>query len=211
MNLFTVLPMTVVMVAGPQLITAIFLTTGRDVRRASLAYLLGAAIGVTAGTTVAYLIFRLVHTAGGSGHKAGIDRAIDWFVLALLLVLLVLIFVRRRRSRPPAWMGKLQDASTGLAFRLGLLLLLAMPSDVLTMVSVSASLARHDRPWWHLLPFILLTLFWLALPLLLVLALGRRAAGVLPRIRDWTNSHSWLVNEFVILFFLALVGSDLAK
>ena len=41
-------------------------------------------------------------------------------------------------------------------------------------------------------------------PLILVLAMGRRAESTLPKIRDWMNANSWIVNEAVLAFFLAM-------
>ncbi|WDZ86045.1 GAP family protein [Micromonospora cathayae] len=211
MNLLSVLPLAVVMVAGPQLIAAIFLASSRTAKRSSLAYLTGAALAVVVALTIWYVVFRAVrHTGDGTGG----DRTrhlIDWVVLVVLLMLMVLVYARRKHSQPPKWMGRLEEARPGFAFGLGLLLFAAMPSDQATMLSVAASLAGHDRPWWHLLPFTVLTLVLLSLPLLALLVLGQRALAVLPRIRDWANAHSWLVSEAVILIFLALVVADLFK
>ena len=131
--------------------------------------------------------------------------------LALLVVLAVVVFLRRHTAGTPKWMGGLQRASPGYALRLGVLLFLAMPSDDLTMVTVGASAARHDLPWWHLLPFVLLTLALLALPLLALLLLGHRAATVLPRIRDSARQHSWVVSEIVIGFFVLMTAADLLR
>ncbi|BCJ59402.1 hypothetical protein Jiend_28240 [Micromonospora endophytica] len=180
MNFLTLLPLAVVMVAGTQLVAAVFFASSDRPRAASLGFLAGAAIVVCGGTTLAWLIIRFlkISIAGGGGHR-GVERGIDWFVLALLVVLAVVVFLRRH-SGPPGWMGRLQHAGPGYALRLGLLLFLVMPSDDLTMLTVGASAARHDLPWWHLLPFMLLTLVLLALPLLALLLLGHRAETVLP-------------------------------
>jgi hypothetical protein len=108
-------------------------------------------------------------------------------------------------------MHRLEEATPRLAFGLGLLLFLAMPSDEATMAAVAGGLAGHGRPWWHLLPFVAVTVLLLALPLLALLAFGQRALRVLPRIRDWANAHSWVVNEGVILIFVVIVGSSLLR
>ena len=34
--------------------------------------------------------------------------------------------------------------------------------------------------------------------------IGKRAESVHPRIREWMNANSWIVNEAVLLFFLAM-------
>ncbi|MBX7269786.1 GAP family protein [Micromonospora sp. Llam7] len=210
MNFLTLLPLAVVMIAGTQLVAAVFFASSDRPRPASLGYLAGAAIVVGGGTTLAWLAARLFKINFGDGGRGAIERGIDWLVLVLLAVLAVVVF-RRRRSGPPGWMGRLQHAGPAYALKVGLLLFLAMPADDLTMVTVGASAARHDLPWWHLLPFVLLTLALLALPLLALLLLGHRAAGVLPRIRDWANSHSWLVSEAVIAFFVVITIFDLVR
>ena len=84
-----------------------------------------------------------------------------------------------------------------------------MPTDVLTMVTVGAYLARHGDPWWHSLPFLLLTLLLAGLPLIILLLLCRRAEILLPKLRDWMSTNSWVVSEAVIVFFLILTISGL--
>lgn len=138
-------------------------------------------------------------TAAGTGF-----RLLDWLVVALLLALAGLVFRRRHDTRPPKWMGRLQTATPGFSFRLGLLLFLLMPTDTLTMLSVGARLARHGAPFWQSAPFLSLTIFLAATPALVVLLLGRWAQARLPAIRDWMNAHSWIISEVVIVFFLAV-------
>ncbi|SCG34408.1 GAP family protein [Micromonospora inositola] len=211
MNLLTVLPLALVMIAGPQLVSAVFLAASRDPRRGSVAYLSGAALGMLVALTVWYVVFRAVkHTAGGDQEGRG-RRLVDWIVLALLLALMVIVFLHRKRNQTPAWMTKLEDPGPRFAFGLGLLLLTATPSNEVIMASVAGSLAGHDRPWWHLLPFLVLTLLLLALPLLALLLLGRRATAALPKVRDWANAHSWVISELVTLIFVAIVAADLVK
>ena len=44
-----------------------------------------------------------------------------------------------------------------------------------------------------------------ALPLLLYLLFQRRAKRIMPRVRDWMNSNSWLVNIIVCGVFILLI------
>jgi Sap, sulfolipid-1-addressing protein len=60
-------------------------------------------------------------------------------------------------------------------------------------------------------PFVLLTLLLLALPSLLVTALGERAQTFLPKVRDWMNSHSWLISEIVLALFIIIVASGMSE
>ena len=53
MSLAAVLPLAFVMIAGPQIISAFFFATSEDWKRESAAYVLGAAISMTAVASVA--------------------------------------------------------------------------------------------------------------------------------------------------------------
>jgi hypothetical protein len=46
------------------------------------------------------------------------------------------------------------------------------------------------------------------LPLLVLLALGKRAETTLPKLRDWMNANSWVVSEVVIVFFFVMEVKD---
>ncbi len=206
MSFLTILPLAIVMVAGPQIISPIFLALGDNYRRVSRAYLAGVALAITLGVTVVYLVAKQLKVSAGSSEQATWVTVADWVIAVLLLYLMVRIFrTRGRRTEAPKWMGKLQTASPKFSFRLGFLLFIAMPTDVITMLTVGITLARDNSPWWQCVPFLLLTMLFAALPLLTVLLLGKRAQEILPEIRDWMNGNSWLVSEFVLGFFLAMM------
>ena len=57
-GLLTVLPFALVMIAGPQIVSAVFLATSVNWARNSLAYLVGAALSTTLVVTVTYFIVR---------------------------------------------------------------------------------------------------------------------------------------------------------
>jgi hypothetical protein len=43
-----------------------------------------------------------------------------------------------------------------------------------------------------------------------VVLLRRRAQEFLPKVRDWMDANSWIVNELVLLLFVAIVISNIA-
>ncbi|MFD2080556.1 Sap, sulfolipid-1-addressing protein [Actinopolymorpha cephalotaxi] len=208
-DLLTILPLAIVMVAGPQIISAVFLATNPRWGRCSLAYVFGAALSITAVCTVAYLAASVVRKLVGASAPESSRR---WFYVVIFLLLLyamVYVFLHRKRPDPPAWMGKLQEANVKFAFVLGFLLLGFFPSDLVTSLTVGLKLATDARPWWHMLPFIGLSLLLLGLPALCVLALGERGRRALPRLRDWMNNNSWIISEAVIVLFIVLTVQNL--
>ena len=204
MNWAKILPMAFVMIAGPQILSAIFLATSENWRRNSAAYIAGAALSITLIVTIAFIV-----GAGASDAGASHD-ALDVVVLVLLVAAALYTFLKRKESEPPKWMGKLQTAHPRFSFTLGFLLLGVFPTDILTSWAVGTYLSNQGDPWWHLLPFLLLTLLLLALPALLILLFGQRAQAFLPKARDWMSTNSWIVNEIVIAFFIVIAADSLA-
>ena len=201
MSFLQVLPLAIVMVAGPQLLSAIFLATTEQWRANSLAYVAGAALSISLVVTIAYLL------GGGVRDQAGSSSVLDAIILGLLLLAMVRVYLNREESEPPEWMGKLTTASPRFSFRLGFLLLGFFPTDIITSVSVGSFLATNEAPLTDALGFIVVTLALLAIPSLAVLAFGKRAEAMLPNIRNWMNDNAWIVNEVVLAFFVAIVGS----
>jgi len=204
MDLVKVLPMAFVMIAGPQVISAFFFATSPSWKRISAAYVFGAAVSISLVVGAAYLLTK----GAGEGDEAnGGLTTTDYVVLALLAFAAIHTYLKRKESEPPKWMGKLQSATPKTTFVLGFLLLGFFPSDLVTSITVGSFLANRGDTYLHALPFILLTLLFLSLPALAVVAMSERAQTVLPRARDWMNQNSWIVSEVVIVFFIAIILS----
>jgi hypothetical protein len=206
MSFLQILPLAFVMIAGPQIITSFFLATGERFGANSAAYVAGAGIAVTGIVTAAYLIARATKSSG----KHGANTTLDWIVLALLIVLMVHAFLTRNQTEPPKWMSKLEHEQPKHAFVLGFLLFSTFPGDILASITVGVYMAGHHDSWWHCLPFIALTLLFLALPAIGVVLLGHRAKVVLPQIRAWMNEHSWIVSEVCLVIFVVIIANSLA-
>jgi hypothetical protein len=204
MSFVTLLPMSFVMIAGPQVLSAVFLATTDKWKLNSAAFLLGAALSITVVVTAAFLL--------GSGASTG-GVSDDWIyvvVLVLLAAAMIHAYVKRKESKPPKWMHKLQTASPKFAFTLGFLLLGVFPTDILTSVAVGSFLAAHSDAWRDVLPFVGLTLLFLGIPGLVLLLLGERGKTILPKARNWMTTNAWVVNEIVLAFFVVIVTSNLS-
>lgn len=205
MDFAKVLPMAFVMVAGPQIISAFFFATSPSWKKLSASYVFGAAISISLVVGASYLIAKGA-TSGSEESESGL-RPLDYAILALLVFAMVHNYLGRNTSEPPKWMGKLQNATPKTTFVLGFLLLGLFPSDLITSFSVGAFLAHNGDAYWQVLPFLSLTLLFLAAPSLGVLLMGKRAQMVLPKIRDWMNDNSWIVSEVVLAFFIVIILS----
>jgi threonine/homoserine/homoserine lactone efflux protein len=202
-TLAKIIPLSFVMIAGPQILSAIFLATSEDWRGNSAALVAGAAVSITAIVTVAFFLSDGASKQGASGH------ALDIIFMVLLVAAGVHTFLTRKTSKPPKWMGKLEEEKPKGAFKLGFLLLGVFPTDILTSFAVGGSVAAHHDSWLEVLPFVLVTLLFLALPSLCVLLLGEKAKVALPKVRDWMNNNSWIVSECVIGLFVIITASSL--
>ena len=203
-TILQILPLAFVMIAGPQILSAIFFATTERWRLNTAAYVLGAALSISIVVTLAFLL------SNGASNAGIADDTIYYVVLALLLYAMVHAYRTRNTAEPPKWMGKLQTASPRFCFVLGFLLLGVFPSDLIVSISVGSHLSVQDAPWWYYLAFLALTLLFLALPSLLVLIMGKRGEAFLPKARDWMNTNSWIVNELVLLLFVGIVISNIA-
>jgi threonine/homoserine/homoserine lactone efflux protein len=203
-NLAKVIPLAFVMVAGPQVLSAIFLATTENWRRNSAAYVAGAAISITTVVTLGFLL------STGASDGGASNKTLDIIIIGLLLAAGAHTFLTRKTSKPPKWMGKLETAQPKECARLGFLLLGIFPTDILTSIAVGGSVANDGDPWWQVLPFVVLTLLFLALPSLCLVILGERAERLLPKVRDWMNDNSWIISEIVIGLFVVLTANSLA-
>ena len=136
------------------------------------------------------------------------ERAIEVAIIVLLLFLAWKVARERGRSQPPRWMAS-SSATPLFSLRMGLLLFLLLPGDLISMFTVGVFLAHHGAPWWHGLVFVAVTVALAGGPLLLLLALGKRAQALLPKARDWMTKNSWIASEIVIGFFLLMTSKDL--
>jgi threonine/homoserine/homoserine lactone efflux protein len=207
MNL-DILPLALTMMAGPQIMSAIIFLTASKPVKLSASFIAGVAIATTVGVAILLAIVSLLGNSislGDSSNKGSSGHIIQYLLVGLLVALAVKNYVRRETVEPPSWMGTLQSADSKKALTTGLLMILAMPSDIIIMLTVGVNLVQHNGGLIAALPFIAATVLVAALPLLLYLLFYRRAQRVMPKVRDWMNANSWLVNIIVCGVFIILI------
>jgi hypothetical protein len=196
------------MMAGPQIMSAIIFVTSKDAVRLSIAFIAGVAIGVTVGVAVTRGLASLLGSnvsLGDSSDSGSAGTIIQIGLVLLLIAAAVRNWVKRATIEPPKWLGALQESDARKAFLLGLLLLTIFPSDAVVLLTVGANLQQNGQSVLDALPFIGLTVLIAALPFLGYVLFHRRAITAMPKLRDWMNTNSWLVNIIACCIFIVLI------
>jgi hypothetical protein len=203
-----ILPLAITMNAGPQIMSALIFITASKPLKLSAAFLAGVVIAVSVGLTITYTIASLLGNSislGDPSDASSIGNIIQYVLVALLIFLSIKNYVRRESIEPPRWLGALQNAKPKTAFTTGLLLLSVFPSDLVILITVGMNLAQNNAPLVAGLPFVLATIIIAALPVLFYLLFHRRAQRMMPKVRDWMNTNSWLINIIVYVIFILLI------
>jgi Sap, sulfolipid-1-addressing protein len=194
--------------AGPQIMSALIFVTANKPLKLSAYFLGGVVIAVTAGVTITYTLASVLGNSvslGDSSDSGSLGNIIQYLLVGLLIILSIKSYVGRETSEPPRWLGALQNAKPKTAFMAGLLLLSVFPSDFVILVTVGINLAQQNASLLAAVPFMAATVFIAALPVLSYLLFRHRAKRAMPKVRDWMNKNSWLVNIIVYVIFIVLI------
>lgn len=203
-----ILPLAITMMAGPQIMSAIVFVTSKRATTNSVAFVGGVLVATVVGVACLRGVLALLGNnveLGDPSDNGSAGKIIQFALIALLIAAAIRNYVRRATIEPPKWLGKLQEADTKQALKTGLLVILVMPSDLIVMLTVATNLEQNDHSLVDAVPFILLTALIAALPLLGYLLFHRRAVTAMPKLRDWMNTNSWLVNIIVCMIFIVLI------
>jgi hypothetical protein len=209
MNL-AVLPLAITMNAGPQIMSAIVFVTAARPLKLSAYFLAGVVIALTAGVTITYTLATVLGNGvslGDPPDTGSFGNIIQYVLVGLIVLLSIKSYLGRETSEPPRWLGALQNAKPRTAFTTGLLLLSVFPSDLVILVTVGVNLAQQNTSPLGAVPFIAASILIAALPVLSYLLFRRRAERAMPKVRDWMNANSWLVNIIVYIVFILLILS----
>jgi len=194
-----ILPLSLIMVMGPQILTAIFLITSPKPVKNSIAMLIGVVVAAIISILIWFWLYEALGVKPPSGSGPG---TADYVVAGLLALAGIHTFLGRHDASVPKWMSALQEAEPRRAFSLGFLLILLMPTDIVAVISTVHWLHEHHDGVLHGWPLLSATTLLMALPLLAYLLLGHRARDAMPGIRDWLTANAWVVNLVVIVYFI---------
>lgn len=202
-----VLPLAITMMAGPQIISAVLLITGKHPKTSSLAFVAAVALTASIGTLGLLGIANSlgIESKAPDSQPSSIVVFVQTALIGLLIVMAIKTYLTRSTTEKPKWMGTLQKAGPGESFRLGMTLIATMPSDIVIMITVAVHLAAAGAPFVDALPFIFTTALIAALPLIVFVIFQRRAATAMPKVRQWMDGNSWLIQIAVCLIFIFLL------
>ena len=140
-------------------------------------------------------------------RKGAKSSAVEIAIIALLVFAMVHVFLSRKRSEPPKWMGKLETATPRFTFTLGFLLFAFFSER-------HRRLDRHRRPPGRPRRPVLARAH-LHAPCSLPGGAavpgrpgpGRAGEDVHAEDPDWMNTNSWIVSEIVLVFFIVIILS----
>jgi hypothetical protein len=203
-----ILPLAITMMAGPQILSDLLFITGRRPVAAAGTFVIAVGVGC------ALMVFLWTVIAGAvdidlskRSEPTTTAKVIQLVLVGLLIAAAVKAYLGRETAEPPKWLGKVQEAGPLTAFGIGLLLITVFPSDFIVTMTVGVNLESNGKAFADALPFIGLTTLIAALPLAFYLLFRRWAVATMPRVRDWMNTHSWLVNILVYAIFVVLILS----
>jgi hypothetical protein len=203
-----VLPLAITMNAGPQIMSALIFVTASKPLKLSAYFMAGVVIAVSVGVTITYTLASVLGgsiSLGDPSDSGSLGNIIQYALVGLLVFASIRSYLTRATSEPPRWLGTMQNAKPRTAFLAGLLLLSVFPSDFVVLITVGVNLAQSNSSLLAALPFVATTILIAALPVLSYLLFRRRAEVLMPKVRDWMNTNSWLVNIIVYVVFILLI------
>lgn len=204
-KILAVLPLALTMNLGPQILTAIALVTTRDPVKKSFYYLAAVLLAATSVTLISFFVFGMLKTHQQTGAKTTTGHVLDYVFVGLLAILAVRVFLKRKEIEKPKLLSRIQEADSRQVFTVGLMLYSFFPTDLVSCLTVGSYLASQKMHFYAAFPFLALTLLIAALPVLSYLMFEKQAKAVMPKVQEWLDSHAWIVNEAVIVFFICMI------
>lgn len=196
--LISIIPLALVMVTGPQILTSILIATQSKWKKQASLFLIGSTLGMATVISVAYFTgFSLGKNSNGNG----ILKAI---IVCLLAYLIVTTYLNRNVKKQSKILDKLQNLNDKTVFAAGLFLMSIFPTDLITNLSVGSTLAYRDKPLWLSLVFIFVTLILLGLPFIFRLVFPKKADSLISQLKQYMKDYAWVINEIILILILVM-------
>jgi hypothetical protein len=205
MSGFSIIPLAITVMLGPQILVAILLITRKDPVKSSLAYI----FAIVTTTVLTTLMYYFIITLTGLHKASGSDGPILKYILAAILFLLIVrtYIHRKKMTKTPKWITDLAKATTGKIILIGFLLILIMPGDIVSTLTVAGLIKSNNASFLFALPFFAAVALIVSLPLVIYLIAGKKGQLFIDKADKWIDTHGYLLNIIVFSVFIVLLLS----
>ncbi|HND46601.1 MAG TPA: GAP family protein [Chitinophagales bacterium] len=198
-----VLPLSLTVMLGPQILVAVLLITRKDPIKSSVIYITAVLATLILTTFIYYELASLI----GLKDLSIAGRPLLKHLLIILFIYLIIRSIKNRNNitEAPKWMQNITSASLRKIFVIGLTLIAIMPTDIIATFSVGSILNSNSQPFIAALPFFGAVALIAGLPLLAYLSLGKKGPIYLEQFNTWLNTNGYLINVIVLIFFIMMM------
>lgn len=199
-----ILPLALTVMLGPQILVSMLLITRKDVVKSSLVYTFS--ITITLLTTI-FLYNFLSNSIDLHRTTVGNRPVLKYLLICLFIILIVKNIINRKKiTEPPKWMQGIKTASLSKIFFIGFCLIAFMPTDIIVAFTVGSLVDSAEKSiLLEIMPFLSTVLFICLLPLIVYFSLGKNGDSYIEKANNWLNTHGYVINIIVFLFFIYLL------
>lgn len=199
----SIIPLSLTVMLGPQILVAMLLITRKDAIRSSLVYIIAVVSTLVATTYVYYSVASITHF-----HKISISgKPILKYILVLFLfyVLVKTIVNRKKITKQPKWLTNIHNCSLPRVFYYGFMLIAFMPGDIAVEFTIGNLLNSNNESFTDAIPFFAAVALITCVPLFTFLTLGKKGHEKMEKANTWLNTHGYLINVVTLSIFILLL------
>lgn len=199
----TIIPLSLTIMLGPQILVAMLLITRKDAIKSSLIYiisLLSSLIGII------YFYYKIIGIT--NFHKISIaEKPIIKYILVAILFFVLIITIKNRKkiTASPKWMTDVLTSSLKKIAIIGFMLIAIMPADVAIEFTIGNLIHTNNSDFSSIIPFFIAVLIIASTPLLVFLSLGKNGPAKMEKTNVWLNTHGYVINVVVLSLYIFLL------
>ena len=199
----TIIPLSLTIMLGPQILVAMLLITRKDAVKSSLVYIISL---ITTLIFTTYIYCELIGIT--KFHKISIlGKPILKYILAVILLFVLIRTIKNRKkiTQQPKWMTDVLSCSLKRIAAIGFMLIALMPSDMVIEFTVGNLINSYDRTFTYAISFFVAVFVIAATPLTIYLSLGNKGPEKMQKMDKWLNTHGYLINVVVLSMFIIMI------
>lgn len=195
----------IAMICGPQLIIATLLSTTK--KRFKFVFVYSLSLILTIIVCLSFLSFTIDSFNSFSLFKINknITYYLKFFILIYLIYKIFHTYINRRDSHPPIWQKKILNPKIKGLVKTGILLIILMPVDIVTMITISNRFSNSAISLLEILIYLFYCIFLIYLPLIIISILNLFSPKFVEKIPKLVETYAWGLNIFIYLFFISVI------